>query len=444
MAAAEVTSGSHLERLLAHDQAALRCPHLAFPEMTQGKSVTWNEAMQLFVISGHEAAKSVMTRAAEFSNSIVEGPSSLEIHTSVLHRAAQRPEMQRYADRGYGTIPELRVLLTADPPLHTRQRSMIDHAFRPRRVAALEEDIRSLVHSLIDDFVEDGKVDLVGQFAAPLPLTVIATAMGLPVEDLELLHRLSSEFMVAIEDKFGNPTEAEYSRMVDTRVAWDQYMIAQVDARLAEPRDDLMQSLVDRTQEDDGLTLDELLWVAKIVFAGGNETTTNVIASGMVLLLEQPALLARLQDDPSLVSSFVEEALRMEPPVETLYRKATCDAEVDGVHIPEGSTVMLLVGAANRDADRFPHADVVDPDRTRSDNQHVSFGHGPHFCVGAHLARLELRLAFEGLLGRLGSVRMAGGTSTRDQVPYIPSWMLHGPARLDLEFDPGPRIGGRA
>jgi cytochrome P450 len=215
------------------------------------------------------------------------------------------------------------------------------------------------------------------------------------------------------------------------------YFGARIEERRATPRDDLISDVVHATLDGRSLEDHEMLGMFTQFLVAGNETTTKLIASGVRLLLEQPALLASLRHDPSGLAGFVEEVLRVEPPVQGLYRTATTDTEVGGVPIPAGAHLLLLYAAGNRDEERFAVPDAVDPARANA-MQHLAFGRGEHYCLGAALARAEGRIGLEVLLQRLADLRLAPGV-VPDQLEYEPSYVLHGLRRLPLAFTPAAR-----
>lgn len=297
----------------------------------------------------------------------------------------------------------------------------------------MEPFIRLTVQSLVDGLV-DGRADLMAQLAIPLPLMVIAEALGVNPADRELFHTWSNAFLLATGNL--DPSEGEFKEMVETRIAFDRYMVSVIDGRLREPQDDLMQELVNAsTGGDSPLTLDELLWILKILLVGGNETTAKQLGSAFMMLLEQPNLQDTLRGNPEAIARFTEESLRMEGSLQGFFRLVTADTELAGIVIPEGSNVWVASTLANRDPAVFVCPADLDFDRPTG-GHHLTFSVGPHFCVGAALARAEIRICLEILLDRLNNLRFASGISSRFEVPYAPSYILHGPLALPVEFAP--------
>jgi limonene-1,2-epoxide hydrolase len=302
---------------------------------------------------------------------------------------------------------------------------------------ALEPRIRKIAERLRDRFLPAGTCDLMADFAVPLPVIVIAELLGVDSDRQHDFKRWSDALLRAVFDR---PDAEEAARIGQCLQELSDYFEEVIAARRRQPADDLISTLV-RAEEADGvLTADEVRVFVFTLLVAGNVTTTNLIGNTAVALLEHPEELARATRDLALVPSLVEEALRYDSTSQLLFRTATEDVTLAGVTIPAGSLVAPLFASANRDERVFD-----DPDRfdvTRDPKDHLAFGHGIHFCLGAPLARLEARVAFETLLPRL-----VHPVLTEDQVEWIDSVILRGPIRLRLAFDaprpaPGPRQPG--
>jgi cytochrome P450 len=330
--------------------------------------------------------------------------------------------------------PSARVhtLLTADPPVHSRYRTLVNRAFSVRRVAAMEGEVRRLADELISEFAPQGVVELGEAFAVPLPLVVICDMLGLPRSDLRQFKTWSDGIA-----QLGGLVDDEQLRVIQLgNVEFARYLAARVEERRREPRDDIMTDLITLTFEaPDGehraLRDDEILSILPQLLVAGNETTTNTITSGVALLLEHADQMDAVRADRSAIPNLVEEVLRLESPVQCHFRRATRDTVLGGVEIPAGSGVGVLYAAANRDEQQFVDADRFD---VRRDNArtHLAFSQGIHFCVGAPLARLEAKVAFEALLDRLDGIRFAPG---RNDFRHVPSFTHRGLKELWIEFD---------
>ena len=368
-----------------------------------------------FAISRYEDVLHVLTNEEIFSS---KEPPGMQMQPS--------PEVAEILKQGY---PPADTLLTNDPPAHTRFRALVNKAFSPRRVAAMEPKIREIANDLVDRFIGDGRVELVAQFAVGLPLTVIADSLGVAREDMNKFKRWSDD---AVAPLGGMITPERQIECAHSLVEFQHYFAARLEERRAEPRDDLLTDLVNaRLDGVEPLNVPEMLNILQQLLVAGNETTTNLIASAMMILLREPGQMAALAADRSLIPNFIEEALRLESPVSALFRVTLADTEVGGVRIPAGSRVVVIYGSGNRDDAHFPEAVRLDIRRENA-RTHLAFGQGVHFCIGAALARMEGRVAFEILLSRLRNIRFMAG---RNDFAHTPSFILRGLKELWLEFD---------
>ena len=420
---------ANLRPLFALDPDAVRCPYPHFARLREEAPVIWVDEIDAFVVTRYDDVMSVARDPERFSSAKAVG----RIDIATVFQLAQEDE------RLANALVQLRrqftpALVNADPPLHQRQRNLVNRAFTPRRVSEAEPAVRQLAEGLVDTFVADGEVDLVRRFAVPLPLSVIADRLGVPRGDVPAFKRWSDDFTLAIGNHRLAPDELR--AMLLSQAEFAAYFEERVLAARAEPVDELLSDLANATTADgDQLSVAEVLSMLMQLLAAGNETTTKLIASAMDGLSRNPALADRLRADPTLIEPYVEEVLRLESPVQGPYRVALVDTEVGGCPIPAGKALWLAFASANRDSAVFAAPDEIDLDRGRS-HPHLAFGAGPHFCLGASLARVQARIALEVLLDRLESFER------RDpgDVPYVRSYILHGPSELWLRFKAG---GGR-
>ena len=318
---------------------------------------------------------------------------------SATFRSAPRVFIKDPAD----PVADDQLLINMDPPRHTKLRKIVNRGFTPRQVAVLEPRVRVLVASLLDDAAASGAFDLVGDVAVELPLQVIAELVGVPREDRHRVFAMT-EVMMSVGDPDLGYTEA------DAHVAMSE-MFAYADAlalaRTEEPGDDLLSLILRADVDGEALTPIETDFFFMLLMNAGSETTRNLITGGMLALVEHPEQRARLVDDRTLVPTAVEEMLRWVTPVMHFRRTAASDVVVAEQPIAAGDKVVLWYPSANRDERAFPHADRFDV--CRMPNEHVSFGAGgPHFCLGASLARLEARVLFEEMLERMPALELAG------------------------------------
>ena len=317
-----------------------------------------------------------------------------------------------------------------DPPDHTRVRGLVSAAFTPRRVESLRSRIRELVDGMIDERVATGHIELVGDLAYPLPAVVIAEMAGFPVEDRDRFRewtwRINSFFFQ------GGMVDADRGEDANNAILEAREWIHPLlEERRARPRDDLLSALVAAEYERGRLTEAELLSTAITLFLGGHETTTGLIALGMNALVRHPDQRALLERRPELADRAVEEMLRFDAPFQMNLRYVTEDVELGGQSLRKGDLLRQALGSGNRDPDRFP-----DPDRfwiERPAARHLSFGLGPHFCVGAPLARLQAQVAVEALVRRLPNLRLDPDIDPTPQ--FRPDITNRGLRSLHLVFD---------
>jgi cytochrome P450 len=328
--------------------------------------------------------------------------------------------------------PPADTLLSADPPAHTRFRKLVNKAFTPARVNALEADIARIANELIDSFIGAGEVELLTQFAQPLPLRLIATQLGVPVADLGKFRVWSDAVTTMLAQTADAPTMLQCARDI---VAFQHYFVAVLAAKRVEPTDDIVSDLANVTLTEDGdprpLTDAEALSVIQQILVAGNETTANTIVAGTRLLLDHPDQFAEILKGPSLIPNFVEEALRFSTAVQTSWRIAAKDTELGGVAIPKGAKVLLRWAAGDRDDAQFPDGESFNAARANA-RKHLAFGLGIHMCLGATLARKELTVAFTTLLSRLKDLRFAPG---KNDFTHHHSILLRGLKALYLEFN---------
>jgi cytochrome P450 len=322
----------------------------------------------------------------------------------------------------------------SDPPEHNQYRILVGRHFSAQGVRPLEDRIRAIVDGLIDPWIDDGTVELASQFATPLTVEVFVELLGIKDEDVPRVKRWVDYTIENMSASVGmlTPERAQY---VARQVAeFSDWLLALAHDRRAHPRDDLLTHVVTTPMPGLGnrpLLDQEIRGMLMTLLMGGTETTLNMICSGMWLLLTHPDQYAEVLADFTLIPNFVEEALRFESPVQGLFRRALADAEVGGVTIPAGSRVWVMYGSANRDPRQWQDPDRFDIHRPDA-KEHVAFGAGVHYCLGAPLARMEGRIAFEQLFTRLKDIRFAEG---RNDFRHGPSHVIRGFRELWLAFE---------
>lgn len=341
--------------------------------------------------------------------------------------------MARVAEIAASGWPGIGTMLTIDPPAHTRYRKLVSRAFSARRIAALEPRVREVTSELIDAFPASGTIDFHRDFAVALPVRVIRFALNMDPTVEAKIKGWSDDAVAALGVRLTDERRIEAIAGV---VECQHYWHGEYERRLAAPGDDILSDLAhaDFDDPDTGetrkLEFAEIFSIIQQLMVAGNETTTKLLNETIKLLLENPSWWDRMVADPSIIPAIVEEGLRMSSPNQGLFRTVTRDTELEGVALAKGSTLWVMFGSANRDERTFAEPDAFDPERDNL-KEHVAFGKGHHFCIGAPLSRLEGRVAFEELGRRLASVGFAPGNT----FTYEPSFILRGLAALDLTVE---------
>lgn len=330
--------------------------------------------------------------------------------------AAQRAIADGQTARPLGTP----AFLFLDPPDHTRLRKLTQKAFAPKVIKALEADIALLVDGLLDKVEEAGHFDVITDLAYPLPVAVICRLLGVPLEDEPEFSRASALLARSLDPfiTFTGEIPDDMDERMQAGLWMRTYLHDLIDRRRADPGEDLMSRLIAAEEDGDQLTEEEIVATCNLLLIAGHETTVNLIANAVLAMLREPRHWATLGADPTHASAIIEETLRHDPPVQLVSRVAAAELEINGVTVPRGDTAILLIAAAQRDPASFVDPDVFDPDRAVT--RHLAFGHGPHFCLGAPLARLEAQLALTMVTSRFPDARLDGPAE------YKPNLTLRG------------------
>ncbi|MEE8422165.1 MAG: cytochrome P450 [Dehalococcoidia bacterium] len=368
------------------------CPYPAYDEWRAESPVLWNDAIDAWLVTGYEEVRHVLMTHQDFSsmNSVFGG-------ATVEH-------------------PEFPSIITVDEPRHRKLRALVAKAFTPKTIDALwEPRICELIDEMLDAVCEKDEFDVVADVAYPLPVKMIAEIVGIDSEHFEYFKE-RSDATVGNLGRLPYPApEAEDAHQHEPRDEGIQplsaYFLEQIEDRRANPRDDLITRLVEAEVEREQLDDVEVTAFLILLLIAGNETTTNLITQAVRGFVEHPELIARVHDDPELMEKLIEEALRWEAPIQGFYRRANRDLELGGVSVAGGDALLVLYGAANRDEAKYDCPADFDPDR--GDRDHLAFGAGIHVCLGASLARLEARLALEGIVRRFDSLELVDGFEPR-------------------------------
>ena len=343
-----------------------------FEEMRTQHPVFYNERMHLWQVFRYEDVSAVIT------------------------------DYNRFSSQAFGVTGSFLkdTLIEKDPPDHRKLRNLVNLAFTPRAVARLSDRITQITQELLDQVRLQGKMDIVSDFAFPLPAKVIAELLGVPSEDWDIFQRWAR-----VDSADPNLTRQEAGRSMQEEMS--DYFSKLLEERRRAPREDLISALSTAEVDGERLSEYELVKFCTLLLAAGQETTKNLIANAIVCFTDYPDRMERLIREPALMPTAIEEVLRYLPPVWFLFRQTRTDVELAGQHIPANQLVLAWTASANRDPAQFP-----DPDRfdiKREPNRHLAFGHGIHFCVGAPLARLEARIALPMMLEQLRNLQRVEG-----------------------------------
>ena len=395
------------------DPEVQRCPFPVYERLRAEAPVFLDPATGNYILTRYADVRQALLNPKLFSN--LTG-----IGTPRTNAAVQAV----YDDGGWAPVPTLG---GTDPPQHRRFRTLVDTAFARPKILLLESRIQEIVDALIDGFADGGEVEFVSAFAVHLPMLLIAEQLGVAVKDMDRFKYWSDHVMENLD-----PTLApdRHVAVATVLVEMQQYMAAVIGRLRVRPEDTLLSRLANAEADGERLTMAELLNIIEQVLTAGNETTTLALAAGARVLAEQPGLAARLRADSLLIPAFIDEVLRTRSPLQTMFRRTLEDVTIGDVAIPKGAMVEVRFGAGNLDDSTFADPERVDPDRPNA-SAHLAFGAGIHLCIGNQLARAELRVAFETLLRRFPSIRLARGDGDCD---WTPLYISHGLTRLWLEL----------
>ena len=390
------------------DPAVVADPYPLYRRLRTEDPVHWDPFLHAWVVTRYADVVTVLHRFSARAT-----PSPEQLHA--LGLSALTPVAQVM----------VRQMLFMDAPAHTRIRGLASQAFTPRRVEELRLHLQDIVDGLLDRVIPEGRMDVLGDFANQLPAIVSAEMLGVSPDDHRQLKLWSADFAEALGVFQHDPERA--MKILKATEEMIRYFQDAIQEQRRHPRDGLIHAFLTAEIDGDRLTDDEVVANCIITMVGGQETTTNLIGNGMLSLLRNPSELARVTGDETLIGSAVEELLRYESPSQQTTRIAPDDLVLGGKQIRAGQAVIAVMGAANRDPERF-----VDPDRLdveRADNRHLAFGWASHFCFGAPLARLEGQIAFATILRRLANLELEGGP-----LEWRPHLALRGLTALPLRF----------
>jgi pimeloyl-[acyl-carrier protein] synthase len=395
---------------LLEDPSFYADPYSAFARLRADAPVYWHRAAQAWLVSQYDDVDFVFRSPKLFSSYGFQNAFFQNLRPE-LRAAAPTLELR-------GRSPSL---ITSDPPAHTRLRRLLNHMFTPKAVADLRTRVRAVVDSLLDEVKNEDTIDFVASLAFPLPAMMIADIMGLPREDRDVFKEVSGNILRFMNRNDPN-TEltVEFARETETTLArFRDYLRTVIADRRREPREDVISMLSQSDLDGDRLTEEELLSNITLFFVAGHETTTSLVANGVLLLARHPEQLQIVRERRELVAQAIEEILRFESPVQRQRRVVAEDIDLHGVALRKGQPLEVLVGSANRDERRWQNPQQFD--LLRKSLPHIAFGKGIHFCIGAPLARLEGDVVFNELLNRFVGLELSPG--------WEPDWIQNTNAR---------------
>ena len=404
------------------DPAVLECPYPLYDQLLEDRPVYCDPVTGIYVVSRFDDVRKILLDPKHFTSSGL-----VERVRNGVH--AERAERMRRVYEEQGWLPGMS-LSQQDRPRHTETRAIFEKAFRPGKINELDVVVRATAYDLVDKFPSDGHCEIVQQFAVPLPLTVIAIQMGVGIADIWKIKHWTDAWIRRL-----GLLQSEEEELASVRAEIEsQHYFKAIFERLRRKPDGTVLSDLVNTAMSDGQKLTDHELFAHIMadtFVGGSETTTNALSAGVMLLAQNPTQAAQLRSDPErYLKPFAEEVLRLESPVQLLFRIATVECEFDGMTIPAGAVVGLCYGAANRDPRKFACPVEMNLER-HSPAGHLAFGSGIHHCLGAPLARRELHWGFTALIDRLDNICLE---EAKNDYSHIPSMMLRALNALHITF----------
>lgn len=372
--------------------------------------VWWSEELDGWLVSGFDEIAAIVRDLR------LSVRSKIEIPLKKVHNPIVREMMQKIAPN----------MWNSDPPAHNRMRALVSKAFTPRAVEAMAPRIQAAVDRLLDKVEPQGRMDVIADLSHPLPVLVITEMLGVPLEQRDRF-KAWSEALSVLANWVGDLTLTQMLEIGKAVMEFRTYTGTLIEQRRKQPQNDLITALVQAEEAGDRLSEGELYSNVFLLNVAGHETTTNLIGNAVLALLRHPNQMQKLRDDPSLLDNAVEELLRYDSSVQMTTRQALEDVQLAGQTIRKGQTIYILWGAANHDPKHFPNPEKLDV--TRANVNHMAFGAGTHYCLGASLARLEIRISIGTLLRRFPKLQLA-----TDQLEYHANFDLHGLKSLPVTF----------
>jgi cytochrome P450 len=392
------------------------CPFQIYRQLQDEAPVWQMPGTNVFVVTRYSDIRDIIRDPSRFSSSF----------GALLNAGSSNTEVDAIYGQGYEMVE---TLLTQDPPRHRVYRNLVNKVFSNKRIEGMRDYIQSITDELIDAWIDDGEVDLMNRLCVPLPIYVIADQLGVPRAELPLIKKWSD----ASASRLGRLADEEQQiQNAKDIVEFQHYFADLIDRMRESPEDNIISDLANNTIDEGRLlTKPEALGMIQQILVAGNETSTAGIAGGVVLLIENSDEQTKLRNNPDLIPGAVEEILRLETPTTGMWRTATEDTQVGGVPIPKGAFLMVRFAAGNRDESVFSCGHEMKVDRDNASN-HLAFGQGTHFCLGAQLARSEMQITLGSLLARTDNWGLVEGKNT---LTHNPNVLLRGLRDLYISFD---------
>jgi len=397
-------------------------PYATMQALRDTAPAVWSDRHQAWIVARYTDVESALTDRRLSSDRVAP--------VLARARAEDAPGEESSASRILEILKSWMVV--SDPPAHTRLRKLAAGAFKGQRISLMGEAIQARVDQILDDFIASGERDLIHHVAYPLPAAVIAEMMGVPLEDQDRFRAWSDELALVAFGAGGAARGDRHERALRGIEEMFAYLQGLVDAARAEPGEDMISALAAPVEDGDRLDDQELLSMLALLLFAGHETTINATANGVLALLRNPEQMEAMREDPDMAAKAVEELLRIDGPIKVLVRWVLEDIELDGVTVPAGDRIFLALAGANHDPDYFDDAGSLDI--TRHPNRHVAFGRGIHACIGAQLARLEMRHMLQSIVERLPGLRLADDAT----LEYVPSLASRALKSLPVAHDAVP------
>ncbi len=421
---------ARLSALIDREQDAIGCPYPIFSALRDESPIHFSDKLGTWVCTKYEDIMEILHDTDRFSSLMPTGPrDGRSGFATAMEELAADPSMADYFQTFLANAANAAVLLNADPPEHRRQRKAVNRAFRPTRLRSMEPMIEKVTSELIDEIINNGESEFVAEFAVGLPMTIIAVALGVETDNLATFKKWSDDLVMPVGNP--DPTTEKVRDYLISLSEFNEFFGNLLQLRRQEAQEDIISDVANAEVNDEMLNEAEMLSMLQQFLVAGNETTTKLLTNLMHHLAVEDGLEEQLRNDPTLIDNFIEEGLRFEAPVGGLFRMAKEDTTVGNTQLCEGDHIWLIFAAANRDPQMFSEPDTFSVDRENA-RDHLAFGHGEHFCIGAMLARLEARIAIEQILERMENIRLVDG---KNSFEYEDTFVLRGLKELHIAFD---------